>query len=178
MARTPRLPVGFTKLHWMAAEPSPIEKAEFRAVLGHFASGVTVVTGIDAEGPLGLTCQSFFSLSLDPPLIAIAPANTSVSWPRIEATGSFCANVLAQDQEPIAWAFASSGGDKFVGVGWSPTTTGCPHIHGALAWIDCDVHEVLDGGDHRLVVGHVRELGSDPGEPLLFYRGGFGTFQA
>lgn len=157
---------------------SPIEKAEFRTVLGHFASGVTVVTGVDSEGPLGLTCQSFFSLSLDPPLIAIAPANSSVSWPRIEKTGSFCANVLASDQEAIAWAFAASGGDKFAGIGWAPTGTGSPHIHGVLAWIDCEIHQVIDGGDHRLVVGHVRELGSGPGEPLLFYRSGFGTFQA
>lgn len=166
------------KLRLVTLEPSPIEKAEFRTVLGHFASGVAVVAGIDADGPVGLTCQSFFSLSLDPPLIAMAPANTSVSWPRIEAAGRFCVNILADDQEAVAWAFASSGGDKFVGIGWSPANSGSPRLHGALAWIDCDLHQVLDGGDHRLVVGRVRELGSGEGEPLLFYRAGFGTFRA
>lgn len=160
------------------AELPQIEKAEFRAVLGHFASGVTVVTGIDGEGPVGLTCQSFFSLSLDPPLIAIAPSNTSVSWPRIAAVGSFCVNVLSAEQEAVARDFAVSGGDKFTGVGWSPASSGAPHIHDVLAWLDCDIREVIDGGDHRLVVGRVRELGSGRGEPLLFYRAGFGTFQS
>jgi 3-hydroxy-9,10-secoandrosta-1,3,5(10)-triene-9,17-dione monooxygenase reductase component len=162
----------------VSAVPSPIEKAAFRTVLGHFASGVAVVAGVDSDGPVGLTCQSFFSLSLDPPLIAIAPANSSVSWPRVEASGSFCVNILADDQEAIAWAFASSGGDKFAGIGWSPAMSGSPRLHGALAWIDCDLHEVLDGGDHRLVVGRVRDLGNESGEPLLFYRGGFGTFRS
>jgi 3-hydroxy-9,10-secoandrosta-1,3,5(10)-triene-9,17-dione monooxygenase reductase component len=177
-----RLSLEDEKLHpakvRVVSEPSEIEKGAFRTVLGHFASGVTVVAGVDAEGPVGLTCQSFFSLSLDPPLIAIAPARTSVSWPRVEASGSFCVNILADDQEAIAWAFASSGGDKFAGVGWQPATTGSPRLLGALAWIDCDVEEVLDGGDHQLVVGRVRDLGSEAGEPLLFYRGGLGTFQA
>jgi 3-hydroxy-9,10-secoandrosta-1,3,5(10)-triene-9,17-dione monooxygenase reductase component len=161
----------------VSEDPSPIEKAQFRTVLGHFASGVTVVAGIDREGPVGLTCQSFFSLSLDPPLICVAPALSSVSWPRVEASGAFCVNVLAQDQEAIAWAFASSGGDKFAGVGWSAGATGSPRLHGALAWIDCELEQVLEGGDHKLVVGRVRELESGPGEPLLFYRAGFGTFQ-
>ncbi len=162
----------------MSAETTPIEKAAFRTVLGHFATGVAIVAGVDADGPVGLTCQSFFSLSLEPPMIAIAPSNTSVSWPRVQASGSFCVNILAADQEALAWAFASSGGDKFAGVGWSPAASGSPRLHGALAWIDCELHQVLDGGDHRLVVGLVRDLGSDPGEPLLFYRAGFGSFQA
>jgi 3-hydroxy-9,10-secoandrosta-1,3,5(10)-triene-9,17-dione monooxygenase reductase component len=167
-----------TNVELVSTESSPIEKATFRTVLGHFASGVAVVAGIDGDGPVGLTCQSFFSLSLDPPLIAIAPANSSVSWPRIEASGSFCVNVLADDQEATAWGFASSGGDKFAGIGWSPATTGSPRLHGALAWIDCDLEQVVEGGDHRLVVGRVRDLDSGSGEPLLFYRGGFGTFRA
>jgi 3-hydroxy-9,10-secoandrosta-1,3,5(10)-triene-9,17-dione monooxygenase reductase component len=160
----------------MPSSSRPIEKGEFRSVLGHFASGVTVVAGVDAEGPVGLTCQSFFSLSIDPPLVALAPAESSTSWPRVQASGSFCINILAQEQESVAWEFASSGGDKFAGVGWTPATTGSPRLAGALAWIDCDLEQVLDGGDHRLVVGRVRELGSIPGQPLLFYRGGFGTF--
>jgi 3-hydroxy-9,10-secoandrosta-1,3,5(10)-triene-9,17-dione monooxygenase reductase component len=158
------------------SSPLPIERGEFRSVLGHFASGVTVVAGVDGDGPVGLTCQSFFSLSIDPPLVALAPAESSVSWPRIQASGAFCINVLSQDQESVAWDFATSGGDKFAGVGWTPGATGSPRLTGALAWIDCDLEQVLDGGDHRLVVGRVRELGTGPGQPLLFYRGGFGTF--
>jgi 3-hydroxy-9,10-secoandrosta-1,3,5(10)-triene-9,17-dione monooxygenase reductase component len=82
----------------MPSSSRPIEKGEFRSVLGHFASGVTVVAGVDAEGPVGLTCQSFFSLSIDPPLVALAPAESSTSWPRVQASGSFCINILAQEQ--------------------------------------------------------------------------------
>lgn len=145
-------------------------------MLGHFATGVVVVTGVDGDGPAGLTCQSFFSLSLVPPLVAVAPARTSTSWPRIAATGSFCLNVLAADQEPLGWTFATSGSDKFTDVKWSPTATGSPRIEGVLAWLDCSVEAIHDGGDHYLVVGRVHDLGSPGGTPLVFYRGGFGSF--
>src|SRR5580700_3308795 len=94
---------------------TPIESATYRTVLGHFASGVVVVTGIEEERPVGLTCQSFFSLSLDPPLIAIAPGRSSTSWPRVAASGAFCANILSADQEAIGRNFAVSGADKFSG---------------------------------------------------------------
>src|ERR1700679_3704038 len=94
---------------------SSIDKAEFRATLGHFATGVIVVTAIHADRPTGFTCQSFFSLSLDPPLIALAPAKSSTSWPKVADAGAFCANVLGADQEPLARAFANSGSDKFAG---------------------------------------------------------------
>ena len=155
---------------------SDIDKGEFRAVLGHFASGVVLVTGMDDGGPAGFTCQSFFSLSLDPPLIALAPGKSSTSWPRVASTGSICVNILAADQEGLARAFAKSGADKFSGVGWSPAANGAPRLHGALAWLDCRIRDVHDAGDHHLVVAHVVEMETGKGQPLLFYRGGFGNF--
>lgn len=155
-----------------------IEQAQFRTVLGHFASGVVVVTGQTAAGPGGLTCQSFFSLSLDPPLVAFAPAASSTSWPGIEAAGSCTVNVLSEGQEALARGFARSGSDKFAGVGWAPGATGAPRLHDTLAWLDCRIETVLEGGDHRIAIARVVELGSRRGEPLLFYRGGFGTFRA
>jgi 3-hydroxy-9,10-secoandrosta-1,3,5(10)-triene-9,17-dione monooxygenase reductase component len=161
-----------------AAGGSTIGQAEFRTVLGHFASGVVIVTGQTSSGPGGFTCQSFFSLSLDPPLVAFAPGVTSSSWPGIEAAGSCTVNVLSEEQEALARAFSRSGSDKFAGVGWSAGATGAPRLDRALAWIDCRLDRVIDGGDHRLVVAHVVELGSRHGDPLLFYRGGFGTFRA
>jgi flavin reductase (DIM6/NTAB) family NADH-FMN oxidoreductase RutF len=157
-----------------------IDQAEFRAALGHFASGVVVVTAMHGHNPTGFTCQSFFSLSLDPPLVALAPGKTSTTWPRVAEAGSFCANVLAADQEALARAFANTGADKFAGVGWTPGPgpAGAPHLHGALAWLDCLVEDSHEAGDHYLVVARVTSLATGPGRPLLFYRGGFGGFEA
>jgi len=155
----------------------PVDEAHFRTVMGHFATGVVVITGADDDGPTGFTCQSLFSLSLDPPLVAFAPGRKSTSWPRVSAGGRVCVNVLSSDQEDLARTFARSGADKFAGVGWSASPAGAPRLHGSLAWIDCTITEVHDGGDHHLVVARVDELGSGPGQPLVFYRGGFGGFQ-
>lgn len=155
-----------------------VDRGEFRATLGHFASGVVVVTGMHGHAPVGLTCQSFFSLSLDPPMIAIAPGKSSTSWPRVAEGKAFCANVLAADQEPLARTFANTGADKFAGVGWSPAPSGPPRLHGALAWIDCELEAVHEAGDHYLVVARVVGLETGSGRPLLFYRGGFGGFES
>lgn len=159
---------------------SPIEQAEFRAVLGHFASGVGIVTGISNGAPAGFACQSFFSLSLDPPLVAMAPSRTSTSWPGIQASGAFCVNVLNAEQEALCRVFARPGvgTDKFEGIGWTPAPTGSPRLHDVLAWVDCRVEAVHDGGDHFFVIGAVAGMGSSGGEPLVFYRGGFGGFVA
>jgi 3-hydroxy-9,10-secoandrosta-1,3,5(10)-triene-9,17-dione monooxygenase reductase component len=155
---------------------TPIEQATFRTVLGHFASGVAVLAGMDEGQPVGLACQSFFSLSLDPPLVAVAPSITSTSWPAIARSGAFCINILTDTQEPLCRVFSTSGADKFDGVGWSPASSGSPRLHDVLAWVDCRIGDVHPAGDHWLVVGEVLDLGVGGGEPLLFYRGGFGAF--
>ena len=145
-----------------------------RSVLGHFPSGVTIVTGaVDGE-PAGFTCQSFSSLSLDPPLVLILPGRGSTSWPRIEATGRFCVNVLAQDQQQLSTTFAKSGTDKFAGVDWRPSPLGSPILTGATAWIDCTLYACHDGGDHLIVVGAVHDLEAEPETaPLVFHRGAY-----
>jgi flavin reductase (DIM6/NTAB) family NADH-FMN oxidoreductase RutF len=154
-----------------------ISPEHFRAVLGHFCSGVTIVTAIDSEGPVGLTAQSFTSLSLDPPLVVVCPGRSSTSWPRIEATGTFCVNILGEQSEEVCRGFATKGGDKFSGVGWRPAFgTGAPQLTDALAWIDCRLEAIHDGGDHLIAVGRVLDLGATEGRPLLFYRGGYGRF--
>lgn len=159
---------------WWSADP-----AVFRHVLGHFASGVTVVTGMDGGEPVGLTCQAFASLSLDPPLVVLAPARTSTSWPRIEKTGRFCVNVLAEGDASTARRFAKSGGRKFAGVAWQRSHAGSPVLEGVLAYVDCALEALHEGGDHVLVVGRVLDLGAPAGTargPLVFYRGRFGRF--
>jgi 3-hydroxy-9,10-secoandrosta-1,3,5(10)-triene-9,17-dione monooxygenase reductase component len=154
-----------------------VDTGEFRATLGHFASGVVVITATHGHRPVGLTCQSFFSLSLDPPLVALAPGKSSTSWPRVAEADGFCVNVLSSDQEALARTFAHTGADKFAGVGWSPAPTGPPRLHGALAWVDCEIDTVQEAGDHYLVIGRVVGLETGSGQPLLFYRGGFGGFE-
>jgi flavin reductase (DIM6/NTAB) family NADH-FMN oxidoreductase RutF len=158
---------------------SDAQAARFRRVLGHFASGVTVVTGLDSDGPAGFSCQSFSSLSLNPPMVLILPGRSSTSWPRIQATGRFCVNILAVDQETLARQFARSGSDKFAGVQWSPGVLGAPRLTGACAWIECEINSVRTGGDHFVVLGDVRALeAAHDVEPLLFHRGQFGRLAA
>ncbi|WP_028811019.1 flavin reductase family protein [Streptomyces flavidovirens] len=169
-----------------ADERLPVDPVEFRSVLGHFASGVTVVTAPGGAGeddetaPAGFACQSFASLSLDPPLVTFMVARTSTTWPRIARAGVFCVNILGADQGELCRGFAVSGADKFAGVGYrAAPVTRSPLLDSVPAWIDCRIHAVHTGGDHLIVVGRVEALGgSDDGEPLLFHRGRFGRFSA
>ena len=151
------------------------ESSNFRNVLGRLPTGVVVVTGGDPERPSGLVCGSFMSVSLEPPLVVVSPARTSTSWPAIEAGGSFCANVLAENQEQLAHSFARSGGDKFENVGWHPApATGSPLLDNVAAWIDCRIYRRFDAGDHLLVLGEVLELSVDRDTgALVFHRGAF-----
>jgi flavin reductase (DIM6/NTAB) family NADH-FMN oxidoreductase RutF len=155
-----------------------IDSSSYRQVLGHFPTGVTVVTTMGDTGPSGMAIGSFTSVSLDPPLVGFLPGKTSSSWPAIEQQGRFCVNILAEDQEHVCRAFASKAEDKFAGIGWKPAgATGSPILDGVLAWIDCDVHEVVEAGDHWFVLGLVKELAvAREGKPLVFFRGGYGTF--
>lgn len=163
-----------------AAATGTVDKPTMREVMGHFVSGIVVVTGIDATGsgtaePVGFTCQSFFSLSLDPPLISFSPSRTSVTWPRIRRAGAFCVNVLAAHHSGHSQAFARSGGDKFAGIDWAPAPSGAPVLDGVCAWVDCTLEAEHDGGDHTIVVGRVTGLGADAaGSPLLYHRGAYG----
>jgi len=160
-------------------ERAPVDQTEFRHVLGTFATGVTVITApaaADESGPAGFACQSFSSLSLDPPLVVFMVGRTSTTWPRIARAGVFCVNVLAADQGDLCRTFARSGTDKFANVTYDPApASGSPRLIGALAWIDCAIHAVHTGGDHLIVVGRVDALGTDDedGTPLLFHKGRF-----
>ena len=153
------------------------DAATFRTVLGHFCTGLTIVTAVDLGEPVGLTCQSFASVSLDPPLVLFVAARSSYSWPRIRSAGSFCANVLSDHQEHLGRSFAMKGADKFAGVGWRSGATGSPILDGCLAFVECELDAVHEAGDHDIVVGRVVDLGlAGEGRPLLFYRGGYGRF--
>jgi 3-hydroxy-9,10-secoandrosta-1,3,5(10)-triene-9,17-dione monooxygenase reductase component len=161
-----------------ADDPAAVAAArKFRDVLGRFASGVTVVTGTSGDEPVGMTCQSFSSVSLDPPLVLFVPAKTSRAWPLIQRSGKFCVNVLAAGQAEISNVMASRGTDKFAEVKWSPSeATGSPVIDGILGYVDCCIHAVHEAGDHFVVVGRVLDLAaSDVEDPLLFFGGAYRT---
>ncbi|MEU5594417.1 flavin reductase family protein [Streptomyces sp. NPDC020298] len=162
-----------------ADERAPVDQAGFRRVLGNFATGVTVITAPSADGahsPAGFACQSFSSLSLDPPLVAFMVGRASTTWPRIARAGAFCVNVLAAHQGDLCRGFAVSGADKFAGVEYDAApVSGSPRLAGTVAWIDCTIHAVHTGGDHLIVVGRVDAVGTGDGDeaPLLFHRGRF-----
>ena len=155
---------------------SGLDQARFREVLAHFATGITIVTALEDGEPVGFTCQSFAALSLDPPMVILAPSRSSTSWPRIREAGAFCVNILEEHQEALSRTFAVSGGDKFDGIGWKPGLTGAPVLEGSLAMVECRLGEIFDGGDHELVTGLVVAMDVGEGGPLLFYRSGFGRF--
>jgi 3-hydroxy-9,10-secoandrosta-1,3,5(10)-triene-9,17-dione monooxygenase reductase component len=144
----------------------------FRQVLGHFCTGVTVITTAGDAGPAGFTCQSFAAVSIDPPLVLFCPSRSSRTWHAIEQAGHFCANVLADEQRELARVFAGDAPGRFDGVGWSPAPSGAPVLDGALAWVSAGVEGVHRAGDHQVVIGRVTGLGAArAGPPLLFYRG-------
>lgn len=164
----------------MSDPPGPvgIDGARFRHVLGHYPTGVAVVAAISPAGrPVALTVGSFTSVSLDPPLVGFAPGRDSTSWPLVRSAGSFCVNVLAEDQEDVCRIFARSGGDKFGSVDWHPGKAGAPVLENTLASIDCVLEFEHEAGDHTIVVARVTqlEIRRQVG-PLLFFKGGYGRF--
>lgn len=156
-----------------------IDPAEFRRVLGHFPTGVTVVTA-DGDGrPVGIAIGSFASISLDPPLVGFFLGTESASWPAMEASGHFCVNVLAKDQREVCGVMASKAEDKFSGIFTAPAHfSGAPVLPDVHAVIDCRIQEVVTLGDHILVVGRVLSLSTPNPEddPMVFYKGQYGSF--
>ncbi len=158
--------------------PRVVDPRLLRDVLGHFASGVTVVTAVTGDGPIGFTCQSFSSLSLDPPLVVFAPSRSSRTWPRLREIGRFCINVLAEGQDAVSQNFARSTADKFAGVPWTSSAHGSPVLDGVVAWIDGELTAEYDGGDHTIAVARVLDLGAHADRrPLLFHRGVYGLLR-
>ncbi|NHI16246.1 flavin reductase family protein [Microbacterium excoecariae] len=162
----------------MTNEKPQITEAEaraFRDAMGAYASGVTVVTGHDGDEPIGFTCQSFSSVSLDPMLVSICVMKSSTTYPRIRETGRFAVNVLTDRQAETSTRFARRGTDKWAGTTWQASGAGNPLLEAALMSACCTIWQELDAGDHWIVLGEVRELvtGGEAADPLLFYRGAY-----
>ncbi|SNQ47679.1 NADH-FMN oxidoreductase RutF, flavin reductase (DIM6/NTAB) family [Frankia canadensis] len=148
-----------------------VDEACFRDVVSRFASGIVVVTAQVDGRPVGLTCQSFTSLSLVPPMVLFCPSKTSTSWPMVAAAEAICINILSEGQDQVSNGFARSGANKFAGVDWSLLANGAPALHEAAAHLGARVAETYDGGDHHIVTCHVEFLRArDERDPLLYYR--------
>lgn len=151
-------------------------RARVPSTMSRFASGLTVVAGLDQKGePAGLTCQSFSSLSVEPPLVLVCIGLASRSWAQTEPTGRFGISILAEEQQEVCPALGRRGADKFDSVPWCVSPSGSVYIKGALATIDCRIGAIHKAGDHLVVIGKVRDLAiREDGAPLLFYRGSYG----
>jgi flavin reductase (DIM6/NTAB) family NADH-FMN oxidoreductase RutF len=145
---------------------------DFRRVLGHFATGVTVLTTCDADArPTGLTASAFSSVSLDPPLVLICVDHKSQSYPALKDRRCFAVNVLSADQQAVSRRFASTRLDKFDEVPHTISDLGLPLIQGAIAQLECTTVSVHVEGDHTIFVGRVERARAEAGEPLLYFRG-------
>lgn len=155
-----------------------IDSGDFRNVLGHLPTGVTVVTAAGADRPIGVAIGSFVSISLDPPLVGFFLGTGSGSWKPMEETGHFCVNILCQDQQQLCGVMASKAADKFEGVDWLPAPgSGAPVLPDIHAMVDCRIDRVVEAGDHNLVIGRVLSL--EPrrdAPPMVFYKGQYGSF--
>lgn len=155
-------------------QPGSLDSQSFREALGHYASGITIIAGHDGREPVGFTCQSFYSVSITPPLISFSVMASSSTYPRIRATGKFSVNVLAQSQQSISDQFAQKNSDRWRGVVWEMTAGQNPIIAGALMWLDCRIAAEHRAGDHDIVVGEVTAMSSNiwhDSAPLVYFRG-------
>ncbi len=158
----------------MSLPSTAIESLSFREALGHYASGITVITSrIDGE-PIGFTCQSFYSVSMSPPLVSFSVMSNSGSYPGIRQAGRFAVNILSGEQVAISNQFARRGTEKWQGVEWQESPLGNPLIAGSLHWLDCEIHAEHAAGDHLIVIGEVKALHRQQAavtQPLLYFKG-------
>jgi len=158
----------------MSLPSTAIEPLSFREALGHYASGITVITSHLDNEPIGFTCQSFYSVSMNPPLVSFSVMSSSASYPRIRQAGRFAVNILSGEQAKLSNQFARRGTDKWHGVEWQESPLGNPIIAGSLYWLDCEIHAEHAAGDHLIVIGEVKALNLQEAaatQPLLYFKG-------
>lgn len=161
--------------HSHSFDPAGSDPRAFRDALGQFGTGVTVVTCATPSGPIGITANSFASVSLDPPLVLWSPAKTSSRYPLFMAADHFAVHVIGADQDALCRGFARAA-DAFDGQDWETCPKGVPLLNGALARFECTTQDVHDAGDHSIVVARVRRVTTRSGDPLMFFGGRYGGF--
>jgi flavin reductase (DIM6/NTAB) family NADH-FMN oxidoreductase RutF len=179
MSDSPKHPTHPDPATELASDSSAIDPRDFRNALGTFATGVTIITAITADGrPYGLTCNSFASVSLNPPLVLWSLGMFSQRLPVFQNASHFAVNVLGASQQALAKQFANSSEDKFTGVEWTAGRGGAPLLKGSVANFQCRAVDRYYGGDHVIFLGAVEAYAYDRQEPLLFAHGGYGRFIA
>ena len=154
----------------------PIDKDLFRAVLGRFASGVTIITTVDTDGrDEGMTVSAFSSLSLDPPLVLVCIDRSATLWNTFQGADRLAVNILASSQEALSRRFSSKESDRFDGVGFTRGNTGVALLDDTLASVECTITTRIEQGDHTILVGHVESGNARDRQPLLYYRGGYAS---
>lgn len=157
-----------------------VDQLEFRSVMGHFATGVTIVTTHDGAGKIsGLTANAVASVSLEPPMVLVCVDKKSDSYPMFGASKTFAINILSNGQETLSRRFAKSGGDKFTGIGFRIGVSGSPLLADTIAFLDCQVRYEFDAGDHTIYIGEAVDIAvSSDSDPLLYFRGGYRNLSA
>ncbi len=155
--------------------PGPESARDFRNALGRFATGITVVTAQTAKGPIGITANSFASVSLDPALVLWSPAKESQRFEAFVNAQKYAIHILAEDQMELCQTFAKKE-HSFDGLSWTPCDNGVPLLDGCLARFECEKHADVDAGDHVIIIGKVLRASIREGAPLLFSGGQFGHF--
>ena len=156
-------------------DPTQDDGRAFRTALGRFGTGITVVTCATPTGQLGITANSFASVSLDPPLVLWSPAKSSSRYPFFMAAEHFAIHVMGDDQDQVCQGFARQG-DTFDGFDWQTSKNGVPLLNGCLSRFECTTQAVHDGGDHSIIVARVTQVTTQDGKPLMFFGGNFGGF--
>ena len=149
-----------------------IDPQELRRVMGHFATGVTIITTRDKGGThFGLTANAFLSLSLNPPLVLISVDKSAQCYSCFDESRVFTVNFLSEDQEEISRRFATKGVEKFAGLEWREGNNGAASLEGVMAHIECKIVETHDGGDHTIIIGEIVSATASGERPLLFFKG-------
>ena len=165
----------------MLSSQTAIEPLHLREALGHYASGITVITSLVDDEPVGFTCQSFYSVSMNPPLVSFSVMTCSGSYPKIRQAGRFVVNILSDEQVEISNQFARRGSDKWQGIEWHESPLGNPVIAGSMHWLDCEIYAEHAAGDHLIVIGEVKALGQQKAmaaQPLLYFKGQYRNIAA
>lgn len=153
-----------------------IDPPEFRHLLGHFATGVTIITVTRPDGrPAGMTASSLAAVSLQPPLVSVCIDRSAELLPLMHRVERWTVNILADSQEALSRRFAEPNDDRFDGIGYTATPHGLVLLDGTLAHLECEPHAHHEAGDHTLFLGRVVGGAARPGRPLLYYRGGYGS---
>ncbi|MGX7679824.1 flavin reductase family protein [Jatrophihabitans sp. DSM 45814] len=163
----------------MSEEDTPAltgaDSATVRHVLGHYPTGVAVITAMTADGPVGMAMNSFTSVSLEPPLVLFCPALTSTTWPLLRDVGRISINVLSAGQESVSRIMAARMTNRFEDLAWTPGSNGAPLLSSALGWLECVVQAEYPAGDHTVVIAEIDRMGvhADIAEPLVFFRSAY-----